>query len=301
MKITKKIVIIAVAVLVLLIGGGVAYATNTLTARADRQLNLGNKYLQEGKYQEAILAFQKVIQIEPKNILARLGLGQVYVATKEFTKAETVLKEVIGIDSKNIPARDELFKVYLKEGNLDAANAILQEIIQIDPNKDVKQLKADLESAKTDVVSNTEKNNSSASASPQSSPTTVGVTEQSTIQRMHRIILSLEVVKDIKSKGYPKGSVGSKKLCYFDSSKNIAYIGMMNASGEPDEANVVRIHNPKIISFSEVPFDGPGIKILRELGAEYNIKKAIKVEGLFSGGSSFYAGNMWSETTLKVI
>ncbi len=125
--------------------------------------------------------------------------------------------------------------------------------------------------------------------------------ESDSIQRMHRIILSLEVVKDIKSKGYPKGSVGSKKLCYFDSSKNIAYIGMMNANGEPDEANVVRIHNPKIISFSEVPFDGPGIKILRELGAEYNIKKAIKVEGLFSGGSSFYAGNMWSETTLKVI
>lgn len=57
MKVSKKLVIIAVAVLVLFIGGGVAYATNTPTARAERQLNLGNKYLQDGKYQEAILAF----------------------------------------------------------------------------------------------------------------------------------------------------------------------------------------------------------------------------------------------------
>ena len=149
MKISKKIIIIAVAVLVLLIGVVVVYASNTPIARAERQLNLGNKYLHDGKYQEAILAFKKVIEIEPKNIPARLGLGQVYVATKEFTKAETVLKEVIGIDKNNIPAREDLFKVYLKEGNLDAADAILQEITMIDTNKDVMRLSSDLDSAKT--------------------------------------------------------------------------------------------------------------------------------------------------------
>ncbi|KUO76572.1 MAG: hypothetical protein APF81_16710 [Desulfosporosinus sp. BRH_c37] len=148
MKLSKRIVTIIAIVLVLTIGGGVAYATNTPTARADRELKLANKYLQDGKYQEAILAFQKVIQIEPKNIPARLGLGQVYVATKEFAKAEVVLKEVIQIDVNNIPAREELFMVYLKEGNWDAANAILQEIIRIDPKKDTKQFNTDLDLAK---------------------------------------------------------------------------------------------------------------------------------------------------------
>ena len=112
-----------------------AYAI-TPSARVDHQLNLGNKYLQEGKYQEAILAFQKVIQIEPKNIPARLGLGHVYVATSDFAKAETVLKEVIVIDQKNILARVDLFNVYLKEGNLDKADIILKEITTLDPIKD---------------------------------------------------------------------------------------------------------------------------------------------------------------------
>ncbi|KUO71429.1 MAG: hypothetical protein APF81_08995 [Desulfosporosinus sp. BRH_c37] len=148
MKLSKKVVIIITAVLVLLIGGGVAYATNTPTARAECQLNLGNKYLQDGKYQEAILAFEKVIEIEPKNIPARLGLGNAYIATKEFDKAEAVLKEVIEIDQSNIPAREALFNVYMKEGNLDNANTILKGISQIDPNKDVKQFNTDLESAK---------------------------------------------------------------------------------------------------------------------------------------------------------
>lgn len=148
MKLSKKVVIISVAVLVLLIGGGVVYAMNTPTARADRQLNLGNKYLQEGKYQEAILAFQEVINIEPKNIPARLGLGKAYVATKEFAKAEALLKEVIGIDKNNIPARQELFNVYMNENKLDDANAILKEMTTIDPKVDTKQLNADLNSAK---------------------------------------------------------------------------------------------------------------------------------------------------------
>lgn len=145
---SKKVIIIVLTVLVLLIGGGVGYAMNTPTARAERQLNLGNKYLQEGKYQEAILAFQKVIEIEPKNIPARLGLGQVYIATKDYDKAEKVLKEVIQIDNNNILARESLFKVYIKENKLNEANSILLEMTQIDPKKDVKQFNSDLASAK---------------------------------------------------------------------------------------------------------------------------------------------------------
>lgn len=153
MKLSKKFIIITVTVLVLLTGGGVAYLYNTPTARADREITLANKYLQDGKYQEAISAFQKVIEIESINISARLGLGQVYVATKEFTKEEVVLKEVIGIDKNNIPAREQLLKVYMNVGNFDFANTILQEIVKIDPNRNVKPLNDELELAKTISIS----------------------------------------------------------------------------------------------------------------------------------------------------
>ncbi|KGK91390.1 hypothetical protein DP73_03745 [Desulfosporosinus sp. HMP52] len=148
-KLSKKFIIIIATILVLIIGGGAVYATNTPTAIAERQLKLGNKYLQEGKYQEAILAFQKVIEIEPKNIPARLGLGKAYIAAKEYSKAEAVLKEVISLDKYNIPARQDLFNLYMKEKKLDDANSILQEITTIDPKADTKQLDSELESAKS--------------------------------------------------------------------------------------------------------------------------------------------------------
>lgn len=148
MKLSKKLIIIIAAVLLFLIGGGVVFVTAIPEARAKQQIDLGNKYLQEGKYQEAILAFQKVIQIDPKNIPARLGLGKAYIATKEYDKAETVLKEVICIDQNNIQAREDLFQIYLIENKFDEANLMLQEIIQSNQNINVNHLKDKLESKK---------------------------------------------------------------------------------------------------------------------------------------------------------
>lgn len=140
----KKIVIISFVVLVLLIGGGVAYATNTPTARAERQLNIGNICLQQGKYQDAILAFQKSLENKPNNISAKLGLGKAYVADENYGNAEKAVKEVVEIDKNNIQAREALFEIYLKENNLDSANTILQEIVKIDPNnQDAPKLKSD--------------------------------------------------------------------------------------------------------------------------------------------------------------
>lgn len=262
MKSSKKLIIIIVSVLVLTIGGGVAYATNTPTARADRELKLANKYLHDGKYQEAILAFQKVIEIEPKNIPARLGLGKVYVATKEFTKAEVVLKEVIGIDKNNIPAREELFKVYLAEGNLDAANDILHEIIQIDPNKDIKQLKADLEAAKA------------ATTPTELSPSTLQTSGESIIKE---IIFTSKHMQDLISKGWKHGR---KICCYLDESKKIAYYGefILDEKSSIGKTFVIRIHNPSIYPISVIP-DNDSIeayRVAKQVVTKYKPTEAIK-------------------------
>ncbi|MDD2234197.1 MAG: tetratricopeptide repeat protein [Desulfitobacteriaceae bacterium] len=143
MKLSPKVIII-LTILILVIGGGIAFAMNTPAARAERQFNLGDNYLQESKYMEAIPAFQKTIKLEPRNIPARLGLGQAYIAIEEFSNAEAVLKEVIDIDPNNIPAREKLFKGYVKAGDEVAANEVLKEISVLDPQKDLQQYDNDL-------------------------------------------------------------------------------------------------------------------------------------------------------------
>ena len=123
----QKLIFIIPAILVCLLIGGVFLVKKVNAVQARESLKLGNKYLQEGKYEEAILAFQKVIKIEPKNVEARLGLGKAYIATNQFDKAEKVLKEALEIEEKNMDAILQLSDLYIKEGKVDKAQQFLKE------------------------------------------------------------------------------------------------------------------------------------------------------------------------------
>lgn len=59
------------------------------------QYDLGVRYLSEGNYDEAILAFQTAIQIDPKNELAYIALIDVYGALQNQEMARSVLKEAL--------------------------------------------------------------------------------------------------------------------------------------------------------------------------------------------------------------
>ena len=50
------------------------------SAKWQEQYDLGQKYLTEGNYEEAILAFTAAIEIDPKQALAYVGRGDAYVA-----------------------------------------------------------------------------------------------------------------------------------------------------------------------------------------------------------------------------
>ena len=51
------------------------------------QLSLGNKYLAEGNYEEAIVAFEKVIELDPKAMEAYTGIVNIYAKENNPAKA----------------------------------------------------------------------------------------------------------------------------------------------------------------------------------------------------------------------
>ena len=61
--------------LAVLCGGGFLLYSRQPSVRIRRYLNLGMKYLAEEKYDEAVLAFEKVISIDPKRFEAYEGMG----------------------------------------------------------------------------------------------------------------------------------------------------------------------------------------------------------------------------------
>ena len=116
----KKAIVAVAAVLVLLVAAGVALAMNLGQEKIDiaEQLSLGEKYLLEMDYEKAILAFNKVIKVDPRNVKAYLGLADAYVGTGDIDKAiATLEKGLERTGDESIKAKLEALKRAERSGN----------------------------------------------------------------------------------------------------------------------------------------------------------------------------------------
>ena len=108
----------------------------------DYFIDTGVKYLIDGKYEEAILAFNKAIEIEEKSTEARVYLAQGYVGNNEPDKAIEVLEEAQNLDITNEELLKQILEI-LNEIDSDIAyefldrfiNAVGKENISDDINK----------------------------------------------------------------------------------------------------------------------------------------------------------------------
>ena len=120
----KKIFTIIVTVIVILLIATVSVSFAN-SAKAKEVINLGNKYLADGKYQEAIIEFEKAITIDKKNVQAYIGAAEAYINTNNIDKAE----EVLNIAIENIPNKPdvyiELSDIYINEDKIQEAIDVL--------------------------------------------------------------------------------------------------------------------------------------------------------------------------------
>lgn len=87
---------IVVAAALLALGGAFVAMGGADTVRMYRQLSLGNRYLDEMEYEQAIAAFEEAIEIAPKNPDPYIALAEVYMEMGDYDKAIDVLME--GLD-----------------------------------------------------------------------------------------------------------------------------------------------------------------------------------------------------------
>lgn len=102
-NLSKLVLILSVLMLVLSACG------KSVEEQIAEQLELGTRYLNEGDYEEAIIAFQKVISIDKKNVAAYLGMADAYIGLNELDKAKEILE--LGLSEVN----DEQLRKKLEE------------------------------------------------------------------------------------------------------------------------------------------------------------------------------------------
>ena len=81
------------------------------------QYDLGVRYLSEGNYEEAILAFTAAIEIEPKRAEAYLGLADAYAGAGDLDAARKTLEDGLAATGE-LEIQESLDKLLTKAGNL---------------------------------------------------------------------------------------------------------------------------------------------------------------------------------------
>lgn len=96
----KKLLSIATAFIIAMIAIG---CSKTIEQQITEQLELGQRYLAELNYEEAIVAFQKVIELDPKNSDAYIRIAEAYIGQDDGDQAVAYLEQgLVEIGEENV-------------------------------------------------------------------------------------------------------------------------------------------------------------------------------------------------------
>ncbi|MCM1044743.1 MAG: WG repeat-containing protein [Candidatus Gastranaerophilales bacterium] len=99
----KKWILCAVAIVILclIVAGLLFIILNSAERRLSAQLELGQKYLEEMDYEQAIVAYEAAIAIDPKCIDAYLGMAEAYIGMGEYENARESLNKALELGEEN--------------------------------------------------------------------------------------------------------------------------------------------------------------------------------------------------------
>ncbi|MDF2538599.1 MAG: Ig-like surface protein, partial [Herbinix sp.] len=121
---SKKVVIAAVIILLAVVSIISAVIVNSASegVKVSNKLKLGDRFLTELKYEDAVVAFKEVIEIEPRNIPAYLGIADAYVGLEQPAEAVAWLEKGIDETEKYYDETGELVadseQLYLKDADI---------------------------------------------------------------------------------------------------------------------------------------------------------------------------------------
>jgi len=135
MKRVIAVLLLITMLLGILIATGCARRRPVDTVAALAQLELAIKYLSEDNFEQAILAFHAVLEIDPKNAYAYKGLAGAYVMQGEPVKAQKILQQGLAEVAEPDELNLVLAGVLLDAGESAQAEEILKELTAVTPIK----------------------------------------------------------------------------------------------------------------------------------------------------------------------
>ena len=127
--------------LTLALGLGLCACGQKAGATWQEQYDLGVRYLDEGKYEEAIVAFTAAIEIDPKRPEAYIGRGDAYLAggdEADLSAAQKDYETALDLDDALPAAWLGLAQVYVTRGDVQQALELLEEAAEKTDDREIQ-------------------------------------------------------------------------------------------------------------------------------------------------------------------
>lgn len=103
---------IAIASIIVIFIAVIVKKTNN-QKRFDEQMNLGNRYLSEENYEAAVIAFNKAIEIDPRNVESYSKAAQAYIGMGDYEGAIQILeKGIMNTGDEGLKQEKENYEQY---------------------------------------------------------------------------------------------------------------------------------------------------------------------------------------------
>ena len=119
-----------IMVILFLLGVGTLHAESKEAMEYNRE---GAELVKQGKMEEALEAFQKAVESDSNDAVARLNLAYTYDRQGQTEEAIAAYQEAIQLDPRNLLAYNNLGVLYDKQGQYDEAIGEFQRALEIDP------------------------------------------------------------------------------------------------------------------------------------------------------------------------
>ena len=125
----RCIVFVVIAVLSIAFVG---CTRNPETAKR-KYVESGLKYMEQKKYDSAVIQFKKALQVDPRYAEAHYQLGTAELDLQHFPEGYKELSQAVLLDPSHIKARLELGSLYLVARQSDKAEEQARHVVELDP------------------------------------------------------------------------------------------------------------------------------------------------------------------------
>lgn len=108
--------------------------TSEPAATADGDYGKANELLDDGRYAEAVVLLEKVIERDPGNADAWSQLGFASRKTRTWAKSEMYYAKALALDPKHEQAMEYMGEMYLETDRPELARTMLDKLVKLCPD-----------------------------------------------------------------------------------------------------------------------------------------------------------------------